>query len=259
MCLRSRFSRRTGFRNSDQKPQRPQKVLEAAYDEWHLMSENEDHDHSPWHELIKAHLRPDRDISGRRVLEIGCGRGGFSCWLARQVPPPKLTAADFSASALRLAEVQAHRHGLTDIHWQQDDIQQIASPDASYDTVISCETIEHVPDPVRAVRELARVLRPGGRLYLTTPNYFSVSGLYRLYCIVRGRPWSEAGQPFAHWMMLPWALHMVRQAGLLVRAVDGIGHWLPWPGRPVRLHALDRARSLTKWLALHSLIVGERR
>jgi 2-polyprenyl-3-methyl-5-hydroxy-6-metoxy-1,4-benzoquinol methylase len=169
-----------------------------------------------------------------------------------------LTAADFSTAALRLAKAQADRQGLTGIHWQQEDIQQLNIPDASYDTVISCETIEHVPDPARAVQELARVLRPGGRLFLTTPNYFGISGLYRLYCMARGRQWSEAGQPFAQWMLLPRTVHLVRRARLSVRVVDGVGHWLPVPGQPIRLHALDRVRWLTRWVALHSLVIGER-
>jgi len=210
--------------------------------------------------LAKAHLR-DEDLDGRRVLEIGCGRGGFTCWLARQARPnrPELTAADFSGAALNRAREQAGRLRLDRITWSQEDLQGLRFPDASFDTVISCETIEHVPDVAQAVRELARVLRPGGRLVLTTPNYLGQNGLYRLYCLARGRAWTENGQPFAHWMLLPKTIGLVKKAGLTVRAVDGVGHWLPLPRRPVRLHFLDRVRWLTKWTAFHSLVVGEKR
>jgi 2-polyprenyl-3-methyl-5-hydroxy-6-metoxy-1,4-benzoquinol methylase len=233
--------------------------LQTAYDQWHGSLEEEDHDDSLWHEMVKKHLRAE-DLSGRRVLEIGCGRGGFSCWLARQTRPgaPELTAADFSASALDRAKAQAARHGLTGIQWMQEDVQRLSFADGSFDTVISCETVEHVPDVARAVRELARVLRPGGRLVLTTPNYFGQSGLYRLYCLALGRYWTEAGQPFAHWMLLPRTIGLVKRAGLVVRAVDGVGHWLPIPRRPLRLYFLDRARWLTRWFAYQSLVVGEK-
>jgi ubiquinone/menaquinone biosynthesis C-methylase UbiE len=234
--------------------------LQSAYDQWHFTQDEDDHDTSPWHEMVKAHLR-DEDLNGRRVLEIGCGRGGFTCWLARQArpDPPALTAADFSQNALDRAQSQADRLGLDRISWSQEDIQRLSFPDACFDTVISCETIEHVPGVAQAVGELARVLRPGGRLILTTPNYLGQSGLYRLYCLALGRKWTEAGQPFAHWMFLPKTIGFVKRAGLTIRAVDGVGHWLPIPRRPIRLHFMDRARWLTKWFALHSLVVGEKK
>jgi 2-polyprenyl-6-hydroxyphenyl methylase/3-demethylubiquinone-9 3-methyltransferase len=233
--------------------------LRSAYDHWHASIGEEDHDHSPWHELVKQYLRP-ADVSGKRVLEIGCGRGGFSCWLARQRSPqgPELTAADFSAMALALAQAQAAREGLDGIRWHQEDIQHLSFADGGFDTVISCETIEHVADPRQAVRELARVLRPGGRLFLTTPNYLGASGLYRLYCRLRGRPWSEAGQAFAQWMFLPQTIRYVRQAGLRIEVVDAVGHWLPLPRRPIRLYFLDRARWLTRWTGHHSLVIGSK-
>jgi SAM-dependent methyltransferase len=127
-----------------------------------------------------------------------------------------------------------------------------------FDTVISCETVEHLADPQRALREIQRVLRPGGRLLLTTPNYLGPLGLYRGYLRVRGRRYTEGGQPICRLTSLPRTLLWVWRAGLRVIEVDAVGHYLPWPGQPPReLAGLDDLRPL-RWFALHSLVVAER-
>src|SRR2546428_73599 len=136
----------------------------TAYEAWHLQLGTESDSHEPWHQLVKKHLDTDVDLLGKRILEIGCGRGGFACWLSRQArPPSSVVAADFSSTAVQKGRFFATERGIK-VKWEIMDIQCIAHPDCSFDTVISCETVEHVADPFKAVRELARVLRPGGRL-----------------------------------------------------------------------------------------------
>lgn len=56
------------------------------------------------------------------------------------------------------------------------DVQAIALPDDSEDCVICLEVLEHVPDPFQAARELVRIIRPGGRLFLTVPFLTSYHG-----------------------------------------------------------------------------------
>lgn len=231
----------------------------GAYDSWHGQLEVDAGD-APWHELVRVHLSSARDVAGLRLLEIGCGRGGFSVWLASVRPAPaSVVAMDYSAVAVEKAAAQAAQRGVQGVTWQVGDIQAIPHADASFDTVFSCETIEHVPDPARAVCELARVLKPGGRLFLTTPNYLGTYGLYRAYLRLRGRRYTEAGQPINHFTTLPRTLAWVRAAGLTPSIVDAVGHYLHWPGRePLRISALDRARFATRWVALHSLVVAEK-
>src|SRR5207248_1904152 len=83
-------------------PGRPgSSALRSAYDAWHNSLPTETEANSPWHRLLAAHLDADRDLNDKAVLEIGCGRGGFACRLARQPRPPTcLIAADFSANAI---------------------------------------------------------------------------------------------------------------------------------------------------------------
>ncbi len=231
-----------------------------VYESWHQRLEVDSKADTPWHRLVKQHLQPDRDLSGKQVLEIGCGRGGFACWLASQpARPAELVAADFAASAVRMGQTFAAQQGLTNIRWETGDIQSIAHPTASFDTVISCETIEHVPDPRRALSELCRVLRLGGRLFLTTPNYLGTLGLYRVYLRLRGRVFTEEGQPINHCLLLPRTRNWVSQAGLRVSVVDGVGHYLPFPGRPpIEMPRLNSPRMMMRWWGLHSLIVAEK-
>jgi 2-polyprenyl-3-methyl-5-hydroxy-6-metoxy-1,4-benzoquinol methylase len=230
------------------------------YDAWHRRHEVEVEADSPWHEMIKARLDPERDIKGRRILEIGCGRGGFACWLARHpAGPGEVVAADFSPAAVDKAEQFATRHGIDGISWSVANIQDLDQFGPDFDTVFSCETIEHVPDPPLAVRQLARVLKPGGRLYLTTPNYLSMIGVYRAYCWARGKRFDEGGQPICQLTMIRKTRTWVRAAGLRVVEADSRGQYVPFPRRPpIRVSWLEHPRVLMRWFGLHSLVVGQK-
>ena len=234
---------------------------ERDYSAWHEGLEVDRESSAPWHLLLKQHLNPARDLSGKRVLEIGCGRGGFACWLASQplAAGIRVVAADLAPTALDKGRTFASSQGLTNIEWEKQDIQSLIYPTASFDTIISCETLEHVPDPRRALAELSRVLKPGGRLFLTTPNYLGMLGLYRIYVRWCGRVFTEHGQPINHCLLLPVTRSWVAQAGLIVCMVDGVGHYLPFPGRrPIEMPRMNKPRKLMRWLGLHSLIVSEK-
>ncbi len=231
----------------------------AAYEAWHRALPASDLEAPPWVQMIRTRLEPGRDLAGRRVLEIGCGRGDFARWLAGLAERPRLlVAADFAVSAVAAGQSVGHKKGLDRIAWQVADIGALGFPDASFDTVFSLETIEHCPSPARAVSELARVLAPGGRLFLTTPNYLNFSGLYRVYLRLRGRRFSEAGQPINHPVLLPRTKHWVRSAGLRIVAVQSVGHPLPLPGGAIYLKFLDSLGPLTRWLGIQSMVVAEK-
>jgi 2-polyprenyl-3-methyl-5-hydroxy-6-metoxy-1,4-benzoquinol methylase len=212
---------------------------------------------TPWHRLLFAHLDAGRDVTGRRVLEIACGRGGLACRLAAH-QPAQLIAADFSITALEKGRECADSLGLGRIRWSVSDLHAVPMQDATVDTVISCESIEHLERPRTACGEFARILRPGGRLYLTTPNYLGLLGLYRGYARLTGRPFTEEGQPINRFMLLPLTCVWIRRSGLRILAVDAVGHYLPWPGGPPRSYARFESVRPLRWFAHHSLIVAEK-
>ena len=226
-----------------------------AYDAWHVAVSASAALDTPWHRMVQESIDVARDLAGKRVLEIACGRGDFATWCAGlPVPPSLLVAADFSGVAVRLARgaVKSSRG----VAFFEGDAQAIGVASASFDTVICCETLEHLHHPRAALTELARVLRPGGRLFLTTPNYLGPMGAYRGYLRLTGRRFTEEGQPINRFLLAPWLRHWVRRTGLRIVTCDGTGHYLPWPRRaPILLST--RARGLSAF-GLHSLTVAVR-
>lgn len=102
------------------------------------------------------------------VLELGCGVGSF--WAAnrdRISPGWRVTLADLSPGMVREAErrLSGYRPGLT---FATADAEALPFPDATFDAVFAHFMLYHVADRPRAIREMARVLRAGGRLYAGT-------------------------------------------------------------------------------------------
>jgi len=120
----------------------------------------------------------------------------------------------------------------------------------SFDLIISCETIEHLPDVQAALNEMYRVARPGARLLLTTPNYFNFMGLYELYARLR-HPARQADQPFDRRQWFPQVHRWIRKAGWTIIRTDGTVHQFPFfPGRnPMRWHSLESSRFLRELLS----------
>jgi SAM-dependent methyltransferase len=159
-------------------------------------------------------LKPS-DVDHRTVLEIGCGRGGFSDYLIRQYPQiGKLYASDYSESALQIGRRRSG--GLAKIVWQQEDVQNLSFGDQTFNTIVSCETIEHVPHPLRALAEMYRVLKPGGRVILTCPNYFNLFGIWCLYRKLIGKPYTEGGQPYVNYLLIPSIYGKIKMLGFTI-------------------------------------------
>ena len=104
-------------------------------------------------------------VAEKTVLDAGCGIG-YGTRLLAQGGAQRVTGVDIAADALREAEAQP----LETAEYVEGDIQQLPFHDDSFDVVVCFEAIEHVPRPEEALDELARVLRPGGRLLVSSPN-----------------------------------------------------------------------------------------
>jgi SAM-dependent methyltransferase len=224
--------------------------LRTAYDAWHQRNYDLGPDHedasSPWYKLVREYLT---DVAGLRVLEVACGRGGFTLQLARA--GGIVTGCDFSLAALRITQEKLRLADIPTLATLvQGDAQTLPFANDSFDILVSCETIEHVPDVQGALCEFFRVTRPGGRLFLTTPNYFNFMGLYEIYARFR-HPSRNDDQPFDRRQWFPQVHNWLRHAGWSILCADGTVHQFPFfPGRnPVRWQALEASRMLRRLLS----------
>jgi len=237
--------------------------LATEYDRWHTNVFESDPQHkdesSPWYKLVLEFLTPVQD---KNILEVACGRGGFSRLLASK--GAVVCGADFSEAAIKIAkEKLLGDPPLVDrVTYVQADAQNLPFDAGSFDIVISCETIEHVPDPRAAVREMYRVCKPGGMLFLTTPNYLNFMGLYELYAAVR-HPGRRSSQPLDERYLFPQVRNFVTKAGWKIARTDGTVHQFPFIPRrdPVQFPSLESNPTIRRLLspfAFHYLVIAQK-
>ncbi|KRV50617.1 methyltransferase type 11 [Wenjunlia vitaminophila] len=100
---------------------------------------------------------------GSRVLEVGCGVGAQTVHLVTGSPGVRLVAVDLSDDSLAEARARVAAHApQAHVEWCRADLFDLPFADATFDHVFVCFVLEHLPDPVRALAGLRRVLRPGG-------------------------------------------------------------------------------------------------
>jgi SAM-dependent methyltransferase len=102
----------------------------------------------------------------RDVLEIGFGQGFNLGWLAERHTGTRFVGVDLTAAHVALARERIARQGLANVQLLEADLHHLPLPDASVDEVFAIEAFCHALDLPRALAEVARVLRPGGRFVL---------------------------------------------------------------------------------------------
>ena len=119
--------------------------------------------HLTVYEWIAARVR------GARVLDMACGEGYGSAVLARSAA--SVVGVDGNPEAHEHARLKYTRPGLA-FDWAA--VESYGEP-GSFDVVVFLQTIEHVADPPAVLRHLARIVRPGGTVYVSTPNRLTLA------------------------------------------------------------------------------------
>jgi SAM-dependent methyltransferase len=117
------------------------------------------------------------EVSPRDVLEVGCGEGELAHWIARETGA-RLVALDQSERMVDLARALG-------VDARIGDVQELLFSEASFDVVVAAWMLYHVPSLDQALAEIARVLRPGGRLVAVTNHADHLHEMFRLVGLER--------------------------------------------------------------------------
>jgi arsenite methyltransferase len=119
-----------------------------------------------------AALWPERQPDpGTEVVEIGCGPGFYARKLAERFPSVSITGVDRSANQVQWAQRRAASEGLTNCTFQRVNALMLPCENARFHILIASRLFTILPDPERAVAEMYRVLKPGGRCFVAEPRH----------------------------------------------------------------------------------------
>jgi ubiquinone/menaquinone biosynthesis C-methylase UbiE len=104
------------------------------------------------------------EISGKRVLEVGCGHGGGASYIMRYLHPAAYTGLDLNPAGIEFCK---KRHPLDGLEFMQGDAEDLPFPDDTFDAVLNVESSHCYPRFSHFLAEVGRVLRPGGHFLYT--------------------------------------------------------------------------------------------
>ncbi len=119
------------------------------------------------------------EVRGKSVLDAGCGTGIFSIIFARN-GAGRVVGIDISPGSLETAKGLKERFNLSNAEFRLQDMLRLPFADAAFDIVWAWGTVHHTTDPLRAVSELIRVLRPGGSLFLAVYKKTKVTFIHEI-------------------------------------------------------------------------------
>ena len=129
---------------------------------------------------------------GERVVDVASGTGLVTFAAAAAVGlSGTVVGVDISETMVNLADAHARERGLTHVQFERMDVEELKLPTASFDVALCALGLMYVPDPTKAVGEVARVLVPGGRIVAAVWGQRARCGWAEIFPIVDARVQSE--------------------------------------------------------------------
>jgi SAM-dependent methyltransferase len=151
---------------------------------------------------------------GARVLDVGCGPGTITADIAARVAPGPVVGIDAAADVVAKATADhagPENGNPANVAFETADLYHLDAADGSYDVVHAHQVLQHVADPVAALRELARVTAPGGVVAVRDADYAGMTwwpelpGLDRWLDVYRTVARANGGEPDAGRRLIGWA------------------------------------------------------
>ena len=179
------------------------------------------------------------------VLDCGIGSGALAIVLnSILADTPNIHGIDLSSKMLARAAAEMQRAGLTP-DLRQADILSMPFADGSFDVVMAAHVIEHLPDPQLALKEMVRVLKPGGMLFLCTVRRSGFGAFIQM----RWRTWAISEPQGIAWLR-ECHLNNVGFQPVNLGAFAGqasTAFWARRPGEPTHIPEIDTATK-TRWI-----------
>jgi len=121
------------------------------------------------------------------ILDAGGGTGRYSFGLVGDIDDLNITIIDILPESLRLIENFKNQLGIDNIKVKREDILSLTFPDNHFDVVFSDAVIQHLPNYRDAIKELTRVIRPGGRIIISVVNYWNFHTFFKFLDRLFGR------------------------------------------------------------------------
>jgi len=150
-------------------------------------------------------------VPAATVLDVGCGPGTITLDFGGRVAPGRVLGIDAAESVIELARAEQEQRHIRNVEFRTADVYALDLPDDSFDVVHAHQVLQHLADPVAALREMRRVCKPGGVVAARDGDYTAMTWypadplLDRWIEIYRVVARANDGEPDAGRFLLSWA------------------------------------------------------